>query len=61
MARNKGAVYSGSLKLDKVVGIRPDKTTRLIPAKNLLKPDTSFPKVEKSMKITPNEFRGKKY
>jgi hypothetical protein len=61
MARSKGAVYSGSLKLDKVVGIRHDLGQRAIPAKNLLKKDTSFKTPEKSMKTSENTFRGKKY
>jgi hypothetical protein len=30
MARSKGAVYSGSLKLDRVVGIRHDLGQRMI-------------------------------
>ena len=61
MARNNSSGYTGSLKLDKITGIRPDRTTKLIPAKNLLKQDTSFPTVTKSMKTTENTFRGKKY
>ena len=61
MARNNSSGYSGSLKLDKIVGIRPDKTTKLIPAKSLLKPDMSFPQTTKSMKTTEHTFRGKKY
>ena len=61
MARNNSSGYAGSLKLDKIIGIRPDKTNKLIPAKNLLKADTSFPTASKSMKTNENTFRGKKY
>lgn len=61
MARSKGAVYSGSLKLDKVVGIRLDKGQRMTPIQSLLKPDTSFKTPEKSMKTSENTYRGKKY
>ena len=62
MARNLStAVYSGKLELDRVVGVRHDRNQRTIPAKNLLKKDTSFKPAEKSMKTTENTFRGKKY
>jgi hypothetical protein len=61
MARNLStAVYSGSLKLDKVTGLRADRK-RAIPAKSLLKQDTSFSTPEKSMKTNETTFRGKKY
>jgi len=53
MARNKGAVWSGSLSLDKITGLRADKK-RPIPARDLLKKDTSFPKVNRSMKTVAN-------
>jgi len=61
MARSKGAVYSGKLELDRVVGVRHDLNQRTIPAKNLFKKDTSFKPAEKSMKTTENTYRGKKY
>ena len=54
MARNLSTpIYSGSLKLDKVTGLRADRR-KAIPAKNLLKPDTSLPKPTKSMKTVAN-------
>lgn len=60
MARSKGAVYSGSLKLDRVTGIRHDKGQRMthVPVKKTPQLKT----VERSMKtmpgVTPN---GEKY
>jgi len=61
MARNLSTpIYSGSLKLDKITGLRADRK-RAIPAKSLLKPDTSLPQPKKSMKTNENTFRGKKY
>jgi len=61
MARNLSTpIYSGSLKLDKITGLRADRK-RAIPARNLLKPDTSLPQVQKAIKNTENTFRGKKY
>ena len=61
MARNLSTpIYSGSLKLDKVTGLRADRP-KAIPAKSLLKPDTSFKRVQPSMKTTENTFRGSKY
>lgn len=54
MARSKGAVYSGSLKLDRVVGIRHDKGQRATPIKSLVKPDTEFKQPQKSMKTVAN-------
>ena len=54
MARNLStAVYSGSLKLDKVTGLRADRR-KAIPAKSLLKKDTSFPQPQRSMKTVAN-------
>ncbi|MDA9953129.1 hypothetical protein N9D61_02155 [Planktomarina sp.] len=54
MARNfNTATYSGSLKLDRVTGIRADKP-KAIPAKDLLKPNTSFKQATKSMKTVAN-------
>ena len=53
MARNTTAVYSGSLKLDRVTGLRADRP-KAIPAKNLVKPDTSYKQPAKSMKTTAN-------
>jgi hypothetical protein len=54
MARSKGAVYSGSLKLDKVTGIRHDKGQRATPIKSLVKKDTSFKRPGISMKTVAN-------
>lgn len=54
MARSKGAVYSGSLKLDRVIGIRHDKGQRVTPIKSLVKPDTSLPQPPKAMKTIAN-------
>ena len=54
MARNLTTpIFSGSLKLDKVTGLRADKK-RPIPAKSLLKPDTSFKAAPRSMKTVAN-------
>lgn len=52
MARNTGAVYSGSLKLDKVVGIRNDLGQRMtyVPVKKEAKLET----VPIAMKDSPN-------
>jgi len=61
MARSKGAVYSGKLKLDKIVGIRPDKQQRATPIQDLVKPNTELPVVPKAMKTTPNTKNGAKY
>ena len=61
MARNLSTpIYSGSLKLDKITGLRADRK-RATPAKTLLKPATSLPETKKSMKTSANIFRGKKY
>jgi len=54
MARNTTTpVYSGSLKLDKVTGLRADRK-RAISAKSLLKPDTSLPKITPARKTVAN-------
>jgi hypothetical protein len=54
MARNLStAIYSGSLQLDKVTGLRADRK-RAIPAKNLLKADTSLPQPKRSIKTAAN-------
>lgn len=54
MARNTTTpVYSGSLKLNKITGLRADRKGA-IPAKSLLKPDTSFKQPAKSMKTVAN-------
>lgn len=52
MARNSTAVYSGTLKLDRVTGIRHDKGQRMtyVP----VKPSTDLPQPPKSMKTVPN-------
>ena len=60
MARSKGAVYSGSLKLDRVTGIRPDKGQRMsyVPVKKT----PELKKVERSVKSSPNVTpNGEKY
>ena len=53
------AVYKGSLKLDKVTGVRHDKGQRItyVPVKQ----DTSLPATRKSMKAKPNIKNGAKY
>jgi len=61
MARNNSSGYSGKLVLDKITGIRHDKGQRATPIKQLVKPDTSFPVVAKSMKTSPNVKNGAKY
>lgn len=48
------ALYQGSLKLDKVTGIRHDKGQRVTPIQSLIKPDTSFQQPPKAMKTSPN-------
>jgi len=48
------ALYQGSLKLDKVTGIRHDKGQRATPIQSLVKPDTSLPQLPKAMKNVPN-------
>lgn len=52
MARSKGAVYSGSLKLDRIVGIRNDlgRPMTYVPTANV-KPVEQPPK---AMKTEPN-------
>lgn len=54
-------IFKGKLELDRIVGIRHDLGQKTIPAKSLLKPDTTFRPAPKSMKSTENVFRGKKY
>jgi len=49
-----GAVYKGSLNLDKVVGIRHDKGQKATNIKSLLKRDTSLPRQKTSMKQIEN-------
>ena len=54
MARNLSTpIYSGSLKLDKVTGLRADRP-RAISAKSLLKPDTSLPRPTPTRKTVAN-------
>ena len=54
MARNLSTpIYSGKLTLDRVTGLRADRRGA-IPAKSLLKPDTSFKQPTKSMKTVAN-------
>lgn len=55
------AVYQGSLKLDKITGIRHDKGQRATPIQQLVKKDTSLPRPRPKMKTTPNEKNGAKY
>lgn len=52
MARNTSAVYSGSLKLDRVVGIRNDLGQRMsyVPVKK----EEKLPEPPKAMKDVPN-------
>jgi hypothetical protein len=52
MARNTTAVYSGTLKLDKVTGIRHDRGQRMtyVP----VKPSGELPQPPKGMKTVPN-------
>ena len=47
-------LYQGSLKLDRVTGIRHDKGQRMTPIQSLIKPDTTFQQPPKAMKISPN-------
>ena len=53
------AVYKGSLKLDRITGVRHDKGQRMtyVPVKKEVK----LPTVNKSMKTTPNTKNGAKY
>ena len=55
------AVYKGSLKLDKITGIRHDLGQRMTPIQQLVKPDTSLPRPTPQRKTTPNEKNGAKY
>ena len=58
MARNTTTpVYSGSLKLDKITGIRPDRLKKATPVQNLMKADTSFQQPTRSMKTAANITR----
>jgi hypothetical protein len=52
MARNSTAVYSGTLKLDRVVGIRHDRGQRMtyVPVKNV----NQVEQPPKAMKTVPN-------
>ena len=53
-------VFKGSLKLDRVVGIRPDSSVKVHQLK--LKEDTtSKPAIKKSMKNTANMRNGARY
>jgi len=52
MARTRTAVYSGSLTLDKIVGVRMDNRNKFINAP--VKPSTAAPVTPRSMKSTPN-------
>lgn len=55
MARNLTTpVFSGSLKLDRITGIRADRTKGATPIQNLVKPDTSFKAAPRSMKNVAN-------
>jgi hypothetical protein len=59
MAKTRSAVYSGSLTLDKVSGLRADRVTKqTVPFSK-----KALPKQEpnRSMKTTENTYRGKKY
>ena len=53
MPRNDSSGYSGSLKLDKITGLRADRP-RAIVAKSLLKPDTSLPRPTPARKTVAN-------
>jgi hypothetical protein len=54
MARNLSTpIYSGSLKLDRVTGIRADKP-KATPIQDVLKKDTSFKPAAISMKTVAN-------
>ena len=55
MARNLTTpVFRGSLKLDKIVGIRHDKGQRATPIKSLFKEDKTLPELTKSRKTVAN-------
>lgn len=48
-----------NLKLDKITGLRPDKTQRALPVK--LKEDNKLPQEDRKMKESPRTKQGKKY
>ena len=54
MARNSTPLYRGSLKLDKVTGIRHDKGQRAISIQDVLKKDPKFPAPNRQMKTKEN-------
>ena len=55
MARNLTTpVYKGSLKLDKIVGIRHDRGQRATPIQSLIKEDNTLPELPKSKKTVAN-------
>jgi hypothetical protein len=59
MAKTPGALYKGSLKLDKVKGLRADKVVKqTVPFSKKATPKLA---PNRSMKTTENTFRGKKY
>lgn len=53
-------VFKGSLKLDKVVGLRVDKNQKMHML-TVKEDKTARPAIKKSMKTTPNTLRGTKY
>jgi len=56
------AFRKGSLKLDRIVGIRHDKGQYQTPIRSLVKPDKELPIVKKAMKTTSNTTaNGEKY
>jgi hypothetical protein len=58
MAKTPSTVYKGSLKLDKIDGLRADKTR----VQNInVKKEDKFAEPTRSMKTTENTYRGKKY
>jgi hypothetical protein len=55
MARNfTTPVYKGSLKLDKIVGIRHDKGQRATPIQSLIRKNETLQELPKSMKTVAN-------
>ena len=59
MARTPAAIYRGSLKLDKVSGLRADKVRKqTVPFSEKA---TAKVKPNRSMKTEENTYRGKKY
>ena len=61
MARSNGAYYTGKLKLDRITGIRPDKTSKATPINDLVKPNQKLREVPKSIKTSPGIKNGNKY